>query len=286
MKRKKNFWNKLKNRYKLTIFNESTYEEVMHFRLSPLHVFMALSTLAVVLITLTIILIAFTNLREFIPGYPDRAMRRQITLNALRVDSLMVELNKKDQFFQSIRMVMTGEDGDTTARVTTSVEKINHDTIVMGTTPEENGFREMIEEKERFNLSLGQISSSPDDFYHFFPPLQGIVTNHFDEAKRHFGIDLVTKQNTNVASVLDGVVVFADWTVETGFVLAIQHSSNLVSIYKHNSVLLKRQGDFVRAGEVISIVGNTGEETTGLHLHLELWKAGKPINPENYIKFK
>lgn len=286
--KRKNFWNKLRNRYKLTIFNESTYEEVMHLRLSRLHVLTALSTLAVLLITLTIILIAFTNLREFIPGYPDAAMRRQITLNALRVDSLLVEMGKKDRFFQSIRLVVSGknEETDTIQSNVRPIVKPNYDTVTLGSTIGESGFREMIEERERFNLSLEKVSSSGNDFYQFFPPLDGIVLRRFDEIKRHYGVDIVTKQNSNVLSVLEGVVIFTDWTVNTGYVMAIQHAGNVVSIYKHNSVLMKKQGDFVRAGEVIAVVGNTGEETTGPHLHFELWQDGKPIDPEEYIKFK
>ena len=157
---------------------------------------------------------------------------------------------------------------------------------MLGMSAEEAGFREIVEKEERYNLALGQVSSSDDDFYHFFSPLDGVVTNHFDETTRHYGVDLVAKQNSNVLSVLDGVVIFTDWTLKTGYVIQVQHNGNLVSVYKHNSVLLKKQGDFVRAGEAIAIVGNTGEETTGPHLHFELWQAGKPLNPETFIKFK
>lgn len=285
--KKRKYWNKLKNRYKLTIFNESTYEEVMHLRLSPLQVLTALSSLAVVLIILTIMLIAFTNLREFIPGYPDQHQRRQLTQNALRIDSLIDEVQKRDRFLYSIQMVLRGEELDTTRLVTANGEiKGNYDTTMLGVSQEEAGFREVMEREERYNLSLGQVSSSADDFYHFFSPISGIVTNHFDEGTRHYGVDLVAKQNSNVLSVLDGVVIFTDWTIKTGYVIQVQHNGNLISIYKHNSVLLKKQGDFVRAGEAIAVVGNTGEETTGPHLHFELWQAGKALNPETFIKFK
>ena len=285
--KKRKYWNKLKNRYKLTIFNESTYEEVMHLRLSPLQVLTALSSLAVVLIILTIMLIAFTNLREFIPGYPDQHQRRQLTQNALRIDSLIEEVQKRDRFLYSIQMVLRGEELDTTSLAVANGDvKGNYDTTMLGVSQEEAGFREVMEREERYNLSLGQVSSSNDDFYHFFPPINGIVTNHFDEGTRHYGVDLVAKQNSNVLSVLDGVVIFTDWTIKTGYVIQVQHNGNLISIYKHNSVLLKKQGDFVRAGEAIAVVGNTGEETTGPHLHFELWQAGKALNPETFIKFK
>ena len=124
------------------------------------------------------------------------------------------------------------------------------------------------------------------DYYHFFPPVEGIVTQSFDEKKRHYGTDIVAKANAKVAAVLDGVVIFTDWTVKTGYVIQVQHTNDLISVYKHNSILLKKQGDYVRAGEVLGVVGNTGEESSGPHLHFELWRAGNPLNPENFIKFK
>lgn len=282
---KRKYWRKLKHRYKLTIFNELTYEEVMHVRLSPLQVLTALCTLAVVLVALTIVLIAFTNLREFIPGYPSSEMRRQITLNALRVDSLTQEMEKCENFYLSLRSILT-DSMDTTRAEASSAVMENYDTTMLGVSDEESTFREIIEERERFNLSLGKASVSSDDFYHFYLPLEGVVTNRFDEGTRHYGVDIVTKPNTNVLSVLDGVVIFTDWTLNTGFVIQVQHEENLVSIYKHNSVLLKKQGDFVRAGEAIAVVGNTGEATTGPHLHFELWEAGKALDPEHFVRFK
>ncbi|MDR2130739.1 MAG: M23 family metallopeptidase [Odoribacteraceae bacterium] len=291
MKAKKKFWRKLKNKYKLSILNETTYEEVMHLRLSRLHVVSALSMLSVILVAMTTVLIAFTGLRELIPGYPDRGMRRQITMNALRVDSLAIELEKRDRFFNSIRMVIAGEETKTDSLPADPlpVVKMNYDTIFLGASNEEKHFRELVEERERFNLSLGELSpsASAETFYHCFPPLaDGVITARFDESIHHYGIDLVAKQNASVAAVLSGVVIFSDWTMKTGYVIQVQHPGDFVSIYKHNSVLLKKQGDSVRVGEAIAIVGNTGEETTGPHLHFELWRAGKPIDPEKYIKFK
>lgn len=289
MKSRKAIWKKLRDRYKLTILNESTYEEVMHMRLSRLRVFAVLSTVAVVLITLTIMLIAFTSLREFIPGYPDRNLRRQITMNALRLDSLTHELERKDRFFNSIRMIVAGENPQEEVPLPAdSIQSLiaPYDSLALGASENEAGFREVIEERERFNLSIGELTSSSSDFYHFFPPLAGgAVTNRFDEKIRHYGVDLVAKPNSNVSAVLDGVVIFSDWTMKTGYVIQIQHAGDFVSIYKHNSVLLKKQGDFVRVGEVIAVVGNTGEETTGPHLHFELWRGGKSVDPEKYIKF-
>ena len=284
-KEKVRLWDRLKYKYKLSVINETSYEEVFNFRLSQLHVLTALSVLAVILVVLTILLIAFTGLREFIPGYPDGNMRQMIAQNALRVDSLENELLKRDRFFKSIRLVLNGGDTTSLERSREDTARYRNDTIRFQISEQENVFRAAIEERERFNLSLG-MKEQNHDYYHFFPPVEGIVTQSFDEKKRHYGTDIVAKANAKVAAVLDGVVIFTDWTVKTGYVIQVQHTNDLISVYKHNSILLKKQGDYVRAGEVLGVVGNTGEESSGPHLHFELWRAGNPLNPENFIKFK
>mgnify|MGYP001374344740 FL=1 len=283
-KEKVRLWDRLKYKYKLSVINETSYE-VFNFRLSQLHVLTALSVLAVILVVLTILLIAFTDLREFIPGYPDGNMRQMIAQNALRVDSLENELLKRDRFFKSIRLVLNGGDTTSLERSREDTARYRNDTIRFQISEQENEFRAAIEERERFNLSLG-MKEQNHDYYHFFPPVEGIVTQSFDEKKRHYGTDIVAKANAKVAAVLDGVVIFTDWTVKTGYVIQVQHTNDLISVYKHNSILLKKQGDYVRAGEVLGVVGNTGEESSGPHLHFELWRAGNPLNPENFIKFK
>ena len=282
-KEKVRLWDRLKYKYKLSVINETSYEEVFNFRLSQLHVLTALSVLAVILVVLTILLIAFTDLREFIPGYPDGNMRQMIAQNALRVDSLENELLKRDRFFKSIRLVLNGGDTTSLERSREDTARYRNDTIRFQISEQENEFRAAIEERERFNLSLGMKEQNHD---YFFPPVEGIVTQSFDEKKRHYGTDIVAKANAKVAAVLDGVVIFTDWTVKTGYVIQVQHTNDLISVYKHNSILLKKQGDYVRAGEVLGVVGNTGEESSGPHLHFELWRAGNPLNPENFIKFK
>ena len=284
-KEKVRLWDRLKYKYKLSVINETSYEEVFNFRLSQFHVLTALSVLAVILVVLTILLIAFTDLREFIPGYPDGNMRQMIAQNALRVDSLENELLKRDRFFKSIRLVLNGGDTTSLERSREDTARYRNDTIRFQISEQENEFRAAIEERERFNLSLG-MKEQNHDYYHFFPPVEGIVTQSFDEKKRHYGTDIVAKANAKVAAVLDGVVIFTDWTVKTGYVIQVQHTNDLISVYKHNSILLKKQGDYVRAGEVLGVVGNTGEESSGPHLHFELWRAGNPLNPENFIKFK
>jgi len=285
-KEKVKLWDRLKYKYKLSVINETSYEEVFNFRLSQLHVLTALSVLIVILVTLTTLMVAFTGLREFIPGYPDGNMRQMIAENAIRVDSLEGELMKRDRFLRSIQLVLSG--GDSTVLTEASrpdTLRPGYDTIQFNISQEESEFRAEIEEREKFNLAFG-LKEENKDYYHFFPPVEGIVTRGFDEKSRHYGTDIVAKANAKVAAVLDGVVIFTDWTIKTGYVIQVQHANDLVSVYKHNSTLLKKQGDYVRAGEVLGVVGNTGEESSGPHLHFELWRAGNPLNPENFMKFK
>ncbi|MDL2283043.1 M23 family metallopeptidase [Odoribacter sp. OttesenSCG-928-G04] len=281
---KEKFWQKWRHKYKLSLLKEDTYEEIYSMRLSPLRVATVLSVLAVILVCLTIWLIAFTGLREFIPGYPDGKMRRMITDNALRVDSLEMEILKRDNYYTSLQRVLRGEDYNPVSERNDSIRP-NYDTIRFDLSPEESEFRAAMEEKERFNLVVGR-ENNQKEYYHFFPPVEGIISRGFDEKSGHFGVDIVSKFDSKISTVLDGVVIFTDWTIKTGYVIQVQHANNLLSVYKHNSVLLKKQGDYVRAGEAIAVVGNTGEETTGQHLHFELWRAGNPLNPENFIIFK
>ncbi len=278
-------WERLRYKYKLSVVNETSYEEVLKFRLSRLHVLMGLSVLAVLLVSLTILLIAFTDLREFIPGYPDRNMRKMMAQNAIRVDSLTDEVMKRDRYLNAIQLVLNGADSSYLQMARNGRLKAGYDTVHFELSEQESAFRAEIEEQERFNLGLG-IKEQNKDYYHFFPPIEGVVTQVFDEKKRHYGTDIVAKANAKVAAVLDGVVVFTGWTVKTGYVIQVQHANNLLSIYKHNSILLKQHGDYVRAGEVVAVVGNTGEESSGPHLHFELWRAGNPLNPEDFIRFK
>ncbi|MGL5683540.1 MAG: murein hydrolase activator EnvC family protein [Marinifilaceae bacterium] len=286
--KKKKLWDKLKFRYKITVTNDTTLEETFSAKLSMLHGIITMSVVAVIGTALIIILLAFTNLKVFIPGFPSGQLRAQIISNMVRADSLEQEIYKRDQYFQGLREVFGQNvtplpDSPTLTEVQENVSPL--DTMTFAISETESAFRAEIEQKERFNLSVG-MKNQENEYYHFFPPVEGIVSRAYNEKNKHFGTDIVAKQDAKVTSVLDGMVVFADWTIKTGYVIHVQHKNNLLSIYKHNSVLLKQQGDYVRAGEVLAVVGNTGEESSGAHLHFELWRGGNPLDPENFIKFK
>lgn len=281
---------KLRHKYRLAIFNEQTYEEVFGMRLSRLNVFTIVGVSLSVLIVLVIFLIAFTGLREYIPGYPDGHQRRLIIQNSQRVDSLILEVERRDRFFNDIRTIMSGgvPEGALPENVKDAGDDENKNNVVFKKSEEDSIFREQVEKEEKFNLAVFDNRSRKFELEHsfLFTPLKGVVVNKFGETQGHYGVDIVAKPGSRVSAVLDGTVIFTGWTVETGYVIQVQHSNNLISIYKHNESLLKEMGENVQAGEAIANVGNSGELTTGPHLHFELWYNGVPLDAEQYMSFE
>jgi murein DD-endopeptidase MepM/ murein hydrolase activator NlpD len=290
-KRKSSKWyRKLRNKYRLVFMNDDTLEERFTFRLSRLNVFIALGTLTIVLIFLTSILIAFTPLREYIPGYTNVKLQRNLYELQLKTDSVEKELERKDKFLENLKKVINGSDlGSEVPAPKDTLRR--YDDIRLNRSSEDSLLRLEVESQGKYSLyrmenseSAIQKKTSLGNVL-FFVPIKGVVTNDYDPARQHYGIDIVAKENEAVKSVLDGTVIFSDWTVETGYVILVQHLQNVISVYKHNSVLLKRQGEHVKAGEPIAIIGQSGELTTGPHLHFELWNEGNPIDPKEYISF-
>jgi murein DD-endopeptidase MepM/ murein hydrolase activator NlpD len=281
---KKNNW---RDKYRFTVINDHTFEEVWRIRLTQYNAFLLITFLVVFIIGATTCFIAFTNLREFIPGYPDVTMRRNILKSAIRLDSLDQELALRDRYFANLNAIISGNQPlEAYVRHDTAM---NYKSIDFNTSPEDSALRARIENEERYNLTLGpSTSESPSDLagLHFFPPLKGVISGRYDIRTKHFGTDIVTKPKALVSAALDGTVIFTGWTMETGFVIEIQHQNNIVSVYKHNASLLKETGDLVRAGEAISVVGDSGElYTSGPHLHFEIWYKGSPLDPEKHILF-
>lgn len=289
-KRKKPPWYyKLRNKYRLVISNEETYEEEFSFRISRLNAFVTIGTVAIILIVLTTFLIAFTPLREYIPGYMDVTLRKRVVEMQRITDSLKVDFRQKSIYLENIKNIIDGNVmyNDSTGSI---VENENYQNIHYTRSVEDSLLRQTYENETSYDLYYNEAEKSTSSShqrksYNFFNPLKGIITNEFDLASQHYGIDIVSKQNEAVKATLDGTVIFSGWTVETGYVISIQHKGKFISSYKHNSVLLKQQGNIVKAGEPIAIVGESGELSTGPHLHFELWYDGTPVNPKDYIAF-
>ncbi len=276
---------KLTHKYRLVIMNEDTFEEKASLTLTRMPVLTYGSAIILSLIVLMTYIIAFTPLREYIPGYADVETKKQVNYLVLKADSLEQELKNKSLYIRNIKNIIEGRDliQNYEQEVDTNV---NYADIDFALSPEDSLLRAQVEQEDKFNILVAEPkeNSTISDFS-FFTPLKGEVTSAFEEKEKHFGIDIVAAKNEPIKATLNGVVVFSSWTSDTGYVIALQHDNNLVSLYKHNSVLLKKIGNTVKAGEVIAIVGNSGELTTGPHLHFELWYKGKAINPEDYMVF-
>ena len=242
---------KLRDRYRLLLINDSTFEERFSMRLNRLNVLL-LGTAAFLLYgAFVTAVIVFTPLKRYIPGYADQETKRNAYRSLLQADSLGQRLHERDLYLANLRAVLQGEAAADSATL----------------------------------IAPLAITPSPEDMAPG-APLRGIVTSRFERQKSHFGIDIVAQADAAVKACLAGTVTLASWTTDAGHVLQIQHGNDLVSLYKHNSVLLKKVGDKVKAGEAIAIVGNSGELTTGPHLHFELWLKGEAVDPQAYMVFE
>ncbi len=288
MKQKeRKFLNKLRNRYRLVILNDDTFEERASFRLTRFNVYMLASAVFTVLVIAIFSVIAFTPLKEYIPGYGDVNRRKDIMALEVKSDSLNRLVMQQDMWIRNIRNVLQGNVDTSSRRITDS--EISYDTIDLDRVPEEDlQLREEMEREQQYALTFPESQKRTGldlSQINFFPPLKGYVTAEFNSADEHYGIDIAGPQDEPIKTVLDGYVLLASWTLETGYVIGIQHEHNLVSFYKHNSVLLKKTGNFVKAGDAIAMQGSSGELTSGPHLHFELWHDGVALDPGDYIIF-
>lgn len=283
--KKSKFIEHLRNRYRLVVMNDDTFEEKFSLQLTPLGLFILIGSITIIMIIIVTSLIAFTPLREYIPGYSDTGVRRNLVRLTLKSDSLEKSLIEQNAFVKNIGNVLRGDiKFDSTQNRPDKSKEYNK--LKMAATKEEEALRKNIESQDQYSLAYAtEANKNGITNFSFFTPLKGIITNSFKSNEQHYGIDIVGPENEAIKTTLDGTVILATWSSETGYTIAIQHSDNLISVYKHNSVLLKKIGDYVKAGEPIAIIGNSGEQTTGAHLHFELWYNGNPIDPQDYMVF-
>ena len=279
--KRKKFWRNFKFKYKLTITNENTLEEVVGIHVSKLNGVSVLLFVVTVIFLIAATIIAFTPLRNYLPGYMNSEVRELVVNNALRVDSLQQLLNRQNMYIMNIQDIFSGKvKADTVASIDSLT--IVRSEVLMERTEAEEQFRKQYEESERYNLTT--MDNAPATLgLVFYRPTRGMISSAFDANGKHFGIDIAANPNESVLATLDGTVILSTYTAETGYVIQIQHAQNIVSVYKHCGSLLKKVGDTVKAGEAIALVGNTGEKTTGPHLHFELWSKGRALDPSKYI---
>lgn len=290
---------KLRDKHRLVIINDDTFEEVTSIKLTPLSVYVGFSTLIVGTAFLVMAAIIWTPLKRYIPGYGDFNRDAQISELVGKVSELESEMEATRRYNENIRKILVGDLSDFSKK---AAEKQGEPTVMADTLPQDV---ERIPEDAQLRaaVSKGTFTSEPPpalaaaavgsavprdvplEQISFMPPVSGDITSGFDLQKSHFGVDVAAAKNTAVKAAATGVVISSGYTVETGYSIAIQHPNNVVTMYKHNSVLLKETGSAVKSGEAIAIIGNSGETTSGPHLHFELWYKGRPANPVDYINF-
>lgn len=283
-KQKKNSINKLTRSYKVVVSSEDTFEERLSFSTNKFNVFLVLSLYSIILIAFTISVVFFTQIREMVPGYSSSDLLTQAIYLTKKTDSLENELELNNTFYKSIENVLSGKTEQIIYKDTLALsnEKDNIDFQAVLTNAEDSILRKYVEEEDKFNLTKNELVIENKMFV---SPVKGQITQKFDPLNNHFALDILVDIGTPVKSILEGKVIFSEWSVDTGHVLIIDHGDNIISVYKHNSKVLKTQNNFVKAGEVIAYSGNQGTLSTGPHLHFELWKNGTPINPEPLFNF-
>jgi len=283
-KRAKKIKRKLLHKYRLVVLNEETFEERFSFKLNRLNVFVFSIITALILIITTTFIIAFTPLREYIPGYSSVELKKKATQLVFQTDSLQRIITINEQYLSSIRKVLTGDVKTVDFNKDSIIKAAEKDLSEINLTPsrEDSLLREKVSLEDKYNPLITDTEVN----FVLFPPVKGTLSEGFNSKEKHYAVDIITTKDEPVKATADGTVIFSEWTTETGYVIIIAHSKNLLSVYKHNALLTKTQGALVKAGEVIAKAGNTGEYSTGPHLHFELWSDGYPINPTDFIDFE
>lgn len=270
---------------RIVLLNEETFEEIFSLKLNLMNVFVGLTSISIVMIALTTYIIAFTPLREYIPGYASTQLKREATRNAIASDSLQKVIDENEVYLASIKKVLTG-DLETAKLSRDSIvapEQANAEVPELAPSKEEIKLREQVALEDKYNVFE---KAEPRVSQVLFAPVKGIITEKYNSRNKHFAVDISVAKDTPIKSVASGTVVFADWTPTNGNVVIMRHNDGLLSVYKHAASITKDQGDTVRSGEVIALAGNTGTQSTGVHLHFELWKDGYPIDPAQFIDFE
>lgn len=289
VKKKKNkhdIWKRLHFKYRLSVMNENTLEEVWSIKASMFSGGVLFLLFAISLVTITSFLIIATPIRYYLPGYLDAEVREKALRAAIRVDSLQQQLNYQEAYINNLKNVFTGVLDVDSVKITDTISVSENDPLLKR-TEKEKVFVDRYEDKERYNLSvISPTATGPMEGVVFFKPLKGLVVSKFNPSNDRYGIDLKVASQETVLAVLEGTVVFSGYDFTTGYTMQIQHKNGFVSIYKNNTLLLNKVGDKVRTGEAIAVIGDgKAKDNADLVLGFELWYKGNPVNPEDYIAF-
>ena len=271
-----------KNR--LVILNEETFEEIFSLKLTLMNVFLVATLGAFLIIFITTYIIAFTPLKEYIPGYSSSKLKQEATNLALKSDSLTTILHNNEIYLASVRKALTGDvDYMKLSKDSIKAGGVETNDVDLNPSESELELRKKVALEDKYNLFE---KAKPKVDLVLFAPVRGPITEKYNSKEKHFAVDIALAKNTPIKSVSNGTVIFADWTPTNGNVIILRHNNEILSVYKHCESLTISQGDVVRTGEVIAIAGSSGEQSTGIHLHFELWKDGYPIDPTQFIDFE
>ena len=282
---------KLNHKYDFLMSHDESGRPMLNFRLNLLNLILVIIGLALLLIIITTFIIAFTPLREYIPGYTDTILNREVYLLNLRADSLSREMHKKDIYFENLQKIVEGYDfaADSALASINIYEPLPKgvtDTITLKKSVQDSLLRAEYEAQNQYNL-FGDDYLPPTKpsmlVKNFYVPLTGTVISTFNADMGHYGVDIASEGDQIINATLDGTVVFATWSINNGYCIGIQHEDSYFSVYKHNATLLKKEGEYVKAGEAIAILGESGETSQAEHLHFELWRNGIALNPAEYM---
>lgn len=279
------FFKKLITPYRMVIINEETFEERVQYRISKLSIILGTFFSLVSLAALFFSSIAYTPLKEYIPGYDSSELRKKAIQNLFVTDSLITLYNQNLQYLNAVKAVLNEEVLFENPELSEqNLQRENQEApLFISAVPEDSLLRAFVSEQDKYNPDLERSNVALETL--LLPPALGPISEAFNPDENHFAVDVVLKKNTPIKAISDGRVVFAEWTAQTGYVIILKHSKGILSVYKHNASLSKKQGDLVQGGEVIALAGNTGEFTTGFHLHFELWIEGYPMDPQNFFNF-
>ena len=284
-KQNKTFLKRIFNDYKVVVSSEDTFEEKLSFKANKINAFIIMLLYSIILIAFTISIVFFTQFREMVPGYSSSDLLNRAIYLTKKTDSLEQQIALNNKFYKSIEDVLSGNVDEFISRDELSIDSnlISPDIFTISPNLQDSILRQYVENEDKFNLTNNELVIENKMF---FSPIKGEITQSFNFNENHFAIDIAADIGTPVKSILDGKIIFSEWSLETGYVVVIDHGENIISVYKHNSKTLKEQNDFVQAGEVIAYSGNQGNLSSGPHLHFELWKNGTPIDPEPLLNFK
>ena len=274
-----NFFNKT---FRLVVINDETLEEEGFLKLSRSNIIILASVLLVSAFVISFCIIVYSPLNKHLPGKSSELVQKELVTLALKSDSLASALSISSLYLSNIESIIKG-DSINFEYLDDSLNKIDNSEVNFFKSKEDSLLRIRVEREDQSSINLNSQRKSKQ--FLFFPPIEGFISDSFNLKTNHHGIDLVAKTGTKIKSIGEGTVVVSDWNPQTGYVLGIQHSENFISFYKHCSVLLKNVGDIITTGENIAIIGNSGELSSGPHLHFELWKSGTPLDPSLYISF-